>query len=92
MLHVNLLWHGTSVYKSHLRGPITLTSHAVLFAMALSLPVFTTKVCRGWDLNTQPSACGANALTHCATAAVECDVQNIQSINKSVNKSIILPI
>ena len=23
----------------------------------------------GWDSNTQPSACGANALTHCATAA-----------------------
>ena len=26
-------------------------------------------VCRGWDSNTQPSACRANALTHCATAA-----------------------
>ena len=23
---------------------------------------------RGWDSNTQPSACGANSLTHCATA------------------------
>ena len=39
-------------------------------AMKLSLPVPTTKVCRGWDSNTQPSTCGANALTHCATAAV----------------------
>ena len=23
-----------------------------------------------WDTNTQPSACGANALTRCATAAI----------------------
>ena len=29
-----------------------------------------TYACRGLDSNTQPSACGANALTHCATAAV----------------------
>ena len=34
----------------------------------LSLPVFTTYVYR-WESNTQPSACGANILTHCATAA-----------------------
>ena len=39
-------------------------------AVDLSLPVFTTKVCRGWDSNFQPSACGVNALTHCETAAV----------------------
>ena len=32
--------------------------------------VFTTTVCRGWVSNTQPSACGPNALTRCATAAV----------------------
>ena len=25
------------------------------------------RVCRYWDSNTQPSACGANALTNCAT-------------------------
>ena len=25
----------------------------------------TTSVCRGWDSNTQPYACGANALIHC---------------------------
>ena len=39
-------------------------------AVNLLLPVFTTKVCRDWDSNTQPFACGVNALTHCATAAV----------------------
>ena len=38
--------------------------------MELSLSVFTTYVCRGWDSNTQPSACEVNALTHCATVAV----------------------
>ena len=27
--------------------------------------------CHGWDLNTQPSACGVNALTHCDTSKVE---------------------
>ena len=31
--------------------------------MELSLPVFTTKICRGWVSNTQPSVCETNALT-----------------------------
>ena len=31
-------------------------------AVELSLPVLTTKACRGWDSITQPSACEANAL------------------------------
>ena len=35
----------------------------------LSLPVFTTKVCRSWDSSTQTSACRANALAHCANTA-----------------------
>ena len=51
-----LLWHGTSVFNGHLRGPVTLTP-AERLAMVLSLPAFTTYVCRGWDLNTQPSTC-----------------------------------
>ena len=29
--------------------------------MKLSLPIFTTSVCRGWDSNTQPSACEAKS-------------------------------
>ena len=65
-----LLWHETSVYNGHLRGPITLTPNAKYWAVELSLPVFITKVCRGWDVNTQPSPCEANALTYGATAAV----------------------
>ena len=39
---------------------------------------FTTKVCLVWDSNTQPSACEANALTHCATAAVSCLIETTQ--------------
>ena len=66
----HLLWHGASIYYGHLRGPVTLTPIAERLALELSLPVFTTWVCRGWDSNTQPSTCGANALSQCATAAV----------------------
>ena len=55
----NLLWHGASVYNGHLRGPVTFTPIAERLAVELSLPVFTTYVCRGWDSNNQPSACGA---------------------------------
>ena len=43
-----LLWYGASFYNGHLRGPVTLTHYAERM----------TKVCRGWNLNTQPSACG----------------------------------
>ena len=59
-----------TVYDSHLRGPVTLTPIAERLAVERSLHVFTTYVSRGWDSNTQPSACGANAHTHCATATV----------------------
>ena len=45
------------------------TPIAERLAGELSLPVLTTYICRGWNSNTQPSACGANALTHCDTAA-----------------------
>ena len=61
----HLLWHGASVYNSHLRGPLTLTLVAVTY-----LPVFATKFCRSWDSNTQPFSCEVNALAHCATAVV----------------------
>ena len=43
----HLLWHGASVYNGHLWGPVTLTPIAERLAVELSLPVFTTKVCRG---------------------------------------------
>ena len=62
------LWHGAYIYNGHFRGPVTLTPIAKRLAVELSLPLLTTKVCRGWDSKIQPSACGANAITHCATA------------------------
>ena len=34
-----------------LRGPMTLTPIAERLTVELSLPVFTTLVCRGWDSN-----------------------------------------
>ena len=35
---------------------MTLTTIAERLAVELSLPVYTTYVCRGWDSNIQPSA------------------------------------
>ena len=72
----HLLWNGASVYNDHLWGPVTLTPTAERLAAELSLAVFTTYVCPGWDSNAQPSACGANALTHCATAAASTYVRS----------------
>ena len=66
----HLLWHGTSVYNGQLRGPVILTPIAESFAGELTLPFFTTWVSRSRDSNTQLSACEANALAHCFTAAV----------------------
>ena len=70
--HLLYMWDGSSVYNGHLhlRGPVTLTPIDKRLAEELSLPVFTTKVCRDWGSNTQLSACGANAMTHCAIATV----------------------
>ena len=48
----HLLWHGTSVYNGHLRGPVTLTPIAERLEVELSLPIFTTSVCRSWDSKT----------------------------------------
>ena len=47
---------------------VTLTPIAERLAVELPLPVFTTKVSRGLDSNTQPSVWWANALTNCNTA------------------------
>ena len=58
----HLLWHGASVYNGHFRA-----TQCWAFSGGAVKTYF--KVFRGWDSNTQPSACGANALTNCATAA-----------------------
>ena len=66
----HLLWHEESVYNGNPRGTVARTPIAERLAVQLSNTVFTTKVYRDWDLNTQLSACGANALRHCTTATV----------------------
>ena len=63
---------GIRLYNGHLRGPSTLSPFAECLAVGLSLPVFTIRVCRSWDSNTQPSACKTNSLTDCAIAATCC--------------------
>ena len=68
------MWH---VYNGNLRRPVTLTPIAESLAVDLSLPVVTTWVCRGWNLNTQSSAYWANALTDYATAEAAAIEQSI---------------
>ena len=50
------------LYNGHLWGSVTLTRIAQRLAVELSLPLFMTKICRGWDSNTKSSTCEANAL------------------------------
>ena len=66
----HLLWHKPTLYNCHLRGPVTLTPVAERLAVELSLPVFNSSVCCGWDSNTQPSSFRTDALNDCANAAV----------------------
>ena len=58
-----------SIYHCHLRGTMTLIPVAELLALELSLPGFTTYVCRALDSNTKPSAFNVNAQTDCAATA-----------------------
>ena len=81
----HLLWHGAPVYNGHLRGPVTLTPIAFQLAVEQSLPVLKAKVCCGWESNTQPYACRAIALTHCATAASTCIVPYFTDIREYLN-------
>ena len=54
-----LLWYGASVYNGHPREPVTPVAVNTCF----------NDLGRGSDSNTQPSACGTNSQTHCATAS-----------------------
>ena len=79
----HLLWHGAPVYNGHFRGPATLTSVAERLSVELSLPISTPPcVCRGWDSNTKPSACEANALTDCSTVSVFTTSLYLNKLNK----------
>ena len=65
----HLLWHGATVYNGNLWGRVTHTPIAERSAMVLSTCFYDLSLTHSMDSNTQPSACVANALTHCATAA-----------------------
>ena len=54
----HLQWHGASVYNGYLGGPATLTPIVERLAVELSIPVFMTYICCGWDLSTQPMLVG----------------------------------
>ena len=56
---------GAFVYYGHFPGPATLTPIAERLTVDLSQPFLTAQVYRRWDQNTQHSACGATAFTHC---------------------------
>ena len=59
-----------------LRGPATLKPIPERLEVEISILVFTSEICGGWDSNTQTTACGPNALTHCATDAVQRAITN----------------
>lgn len=40
----HIQWHGASVYKGYLRGPLTLTPNTDILAVELQLPVFNDSV------------------------------------------------
>ena len=48
---IHLLWHRTSVYNGHIRGPATLAPVAKRLQMEMSLPILTTLVCHDWESN-----------------------------------------
>ena len=74
---------GAFIYNGHFRGPLTITPVAECLAVELLQPVFNDLVLSRLRLNTQPSACEANALTNYATAALVCFVSEISIGNVS---------
>ena len=64
---------------------MTLTTNTERLAVELLLPVFPIKVRRGWDSNTHSSACGANALTHYATAALHIALNGLEEFLSTFN-------
>ena len=79
----HLLWHRTSFDNGHLRGHVTLTPGPSVWQWSCHY-LFYDLVCRGWDTNTQPSACEANALTDCITAAVAVFVHVTSIVSSNV--------
>ena len=66
--------------------PFKMIIYAERFVVFLSIPVFTSYVCHGRGSSTQTSACKANILTDCTTAAV-IEVNDIDKVLLSLRKS-----
>ena len=68
--------------------------HSHTYGRAFSSEAVNTNfydlVCCGWDSNTQPSACGANALTDCVTTAVFLTRIQMLSITLLIDVKLIL--
>ena len=62
---------------------MTLAPVAEGLAVELSLPVLTSWVCRGWDSNTQPIACGANTQTTAPLSRNNYKIFNLLRHNKT---------
>lgn len=62
---------------------VTLTYVAKRFAVELLLPIFTLWAGHGWDWNTKPWACEANALTDWSTPAVFTTSFHLNNLKKS---------
>ena len=46
----HLMWHGTSVYNGHLRGPVTRTFLRLKFAVNGNLWVYELQIYKNWSL------------------------------------------
>ena len=68
----HLLYHGTSVYNGHLRGPISITSAVEHLEVELPLPVYIWlwSVSTAWGFEHPTFPMRGERLTDCATAAV----------------------
>ena len=63
------LWYGTSMYNGHIGGPVRVTPTRVAKRCHYQI-LWLGPACRGWDSNTQTSACETNTLTDSATVVV----------------------
>ena len=75
---VPLSSEGSLTCHGHLRGPVTLTPVAERLAVELSLPVFTTQVCRDRGSNSDLPHARRTLYLYATTAVAEKEKQNIK--------------
>ena len=76
---IRIKWSSPRTRDTH-----TCIAERLRLTVELSLPVFTTQVCSGWDSNTQPFARGANAVTQGATTVVMRDANATLSYEQNI--------